>query len=58
MVREDSGEVSNKAIIAEAAEHAPAHRVSKIQRTGLAQIGDDLIDLAEAKLALVTLVSR
>lgn len=58
MVREDAGEISNKAIIAEAAEHAPAHRVSKIQRTGLAQIGDDLIDLAEAKLALVTLVSR
>lgn len=58
MVREDAGTVGNKQILAEAAEHAPGHRVAKIQRTGIAQIGDDLIDLAEAKLALVTLVSR
>lgn len=58
MVRDDAGEASNKAIIAEAATHAPNHRVARIQRTGIAQIGDDLIDLAEANKALVTLVSR
>lgn len=58
MVRDDAGEVGNKSIIAEAATYAPQHRVAKIQRTGIAQIGDDLIDLAEANKALVTLVSR
>lgn len=58
MVREDAGEIGNKGIIAEAATYAPQHRVAKIQRTGIAQIGDDLIDLAEAGKALVTLVSK
>ena len=58
MVREDAGEIGNKGIIAEAATYAPQHRVAKIQRTGIAQVGDDLIDLAEANKALVTLVSR
>jgi hypothetical protein len=58
MVRDDAGEIGNKGIIAEAATYAPDHRVARIQRTGIAQIGDDLIDLAEANKALVTLVSK
>lgn len=58
MVREAANEVNNKQILDEVAEYAKTHTVARIQRTGLAQIGEDLIDLAEAKLALVTLVSR
>lgn len=58
MVRQDANEVNNATILAEAAEYAPSHRVAQIKRTGLAQIGNDVIDLAEARLALVTLVSK
>lgn len=57
-VRETSDGVGNKTIIAEAAEHAPTHRVAKIQRTGSALINGETVNLAERKLAVVTLIAK
>lgn len=58
MVRADAGEVNNRAIIAEAAEHAPTHMVAKIQRTGSAVVNGQTVNLAERGIALVTLVKK
>lgn len=58
LVRDDASEVNNSALIAEASQVVPTHRVAKIQRTGYAVIDGQEIYLPEARKAVVTLVKK
>lgn len=58
VMRRDAGEIGNRGLIIETESVYPTHRVAKITRTGLAEVNGELLDVAEAGIALLTLTKK
>lgn len=58
VMRKDAGEIGNRGLILETESVYPTHRVAKITRTGLAEVNGELLDVAEAGIALITLTKK
>lgn len=57
-VRQDSNQIGTRALIAEATQAFPKHRVAKIQRKGTAGLNGRTVDLEKANLSVITFVER